>query len=68
MIRSAAAGRFPFNPLIGAQGAVGIDMMPIAAFVAKAKGEWDANPSTLLLPQEGSLKTNPPTIQKPFLK
>ncbi len=63
------SGTVPISArLIGAQG-VGIDMMPIAAFVAKAKGEWDANPSTLVIAARRVIKNrDPPTIQKPFLK
>jgi len=54
--------------LIGAKG-VGIDMMPIAAFVAKAKGEWDVDPHGLLrAAQRVADDRTPPTISRPFLK
>jgi len=54
--------------LIGARG-VGIDMMPIAAFVAEAKGEWEVEPKKLLrAAQKVFADRSPPTISKPFLK
>jgi len=54
--------------LIGSKG-IGIDMMPIAAFVAQAKGEWDVNPEKLLrAAQKVTVDRSPPTLSKPFLK
>lgn len=54
--------------LIGAKG-VGIDMMPIAAFVATAKGEWGVDPGKLLrAAQKVTADRSSPTISKPFLK
>jgi len=54
--------------LIGAKG-IGIDMMPIAAFVAKAKGEWDVDASALLhAAQRVASIQFAPKIAKPFLK
>lgn len=54
--------------LMGAKG-IGIDMMPIAAFVASAKGLWEVNPKRLLRAARGVLDDkSPPTIPKPFLK
>ena len=54
--------------LIGAKG-IGIDMMPIAAFVAEAKGEWDVEPKKFLrTAQKVITDRSPPTISKPFLK
>lgn len=54
--------------MLGAKG-IGIDMMPIAAFVASAKGEWDADPSELsAIAQLVTRDRSPPTIPKPFLR
>ncbi len=54
--------------LLGAKG-IGIDMMPIAAFVAQAKGEWDVDPNRLLrAAQIAVANRSPPTLSKPFLK
>jgi DNA methylase len=53
---------------LGAKG-IGIDMMPIAAFVAGAKCEWEVNPEELW---EAALKVtsdrSAPSLDKPFLK
>jgi hypothetical protein len=53
---------------LGAKG-IGIDMMPIAAFVASAKGEWDVHVGSFERAAEKVLRTtSAPTIRKPFLK
>jgi DNA modification methylase len=53
--------------LLGAKG-VGIDMMPIAAFVARAKGEWSVDPKSLQAAATGvTLDRSPSTLAKPFL-
>ena len=52
---------------LGAKG-IGIDMMPIAAFVANAKCEWEVDPHELW---DAAIRVTtlraPPTIGKPFL-
>jgi SAM-dependent methyltransferase len=54
--------------MLGAKG-VGIDMMPIAAFVAGAKGEWDVDPTAILsIARKVTKDRSAPTIPKPFLK
>jgi DNA modification methylase len=54
--------------MLGAKG-IGIDMMPIAAFVADAKCQWDTDPVALWKAAlEVSSLRSPPTIGKPFLK
>lgn len=54
--------------LIGAKG-IGIDMMPIAAFVADAKGEWEVDPSKFLAAAHKVAKDrSPPSLHKPFLR
>ena len=54
--------------LIGAKG-IGIDMMPIAAFVAQTKSEWGVDPTELVRAAERvTADRSPPTISKPFLK
>ncbi|EQD61103.1 DNA methylase N-4/N-6 domain protein, partial [mine drainage metagenome] len=54
--------------MVGAKG-VGIDMMPIAAFVAAAKCQWQTDPA-ILWKEALRIVANrsPPTIGKPFLK
>jgi hypothetical protein len=53
---------------MGAMG-IGIDMMPIAAFVAGAKCEWEADPDDLWKAAiRATTNRSPPTIGKPFLK
>jgi DNA modification methylase len=53
---------------LGALG-VGVDMMPVAAFVAAAKSEWETEPETFW---KGAMIAiagrGDPTIPKPFLK
>ncbi len=54
--------------MLGAKG-VGIDMMPIAAFVAAAKCEWDVDPDELwAAAMKATSNRAAPTICKPFLK
>jgi DNA modification methylase len=54
--------------VLGAKG-VGIDMMPIAAFVAAAKGEWDVGPDELWKAAvKVTSQRSPTTLSKPFLK
>jgi DNA modification methylase len=54
--------------LIGAKG-IGIDMMPIAAFVARAKGEWGVDPKRLFrAAQKVTEDRSPLILSKPFLK
>ncbi len=54
--------------LLGAKG-IGIDLMPIAAFVASAKSEWEVNPEELWKAAQSAAKTRTnPTIRPPFLK
>jgi DNA modification methylase len=53
---------------LGAKG-VGIDMMPVAAFVAAAKGEWEADPDELRATAlRVAADRSPPTLGRPFLK
>jgi len=53
---------------LGAKG-VGIDMMPVAAFVAAAKGEWDADPAELRATAfRVASERSTPTLRRPFLK
>lgn len=54
--------------ILGAKG-IGIEMMPIAAFVASAKGEWGVDPGELTTFARKVAKLRAaPTIPKPFLK
>lgn len=53
---------------LGAKG-VGIDLMPIAAFVAVAKSEWDVKPDDFWDAALSVVKSRrKPTIRPPFLK
>ena len=53
---------------LGARG-VGVDLMPIAAFVAQAKGEWDVDPSEFWAQVERALdRRGRSRLPKPFLK
>jgi DNA modification methylase len=53
---------------LGAKG-IGIDMMPIAAFVSSAKCEWEVDPVRLAeLSADVTSDRSPPTIAPPFLK
>lgn len=54
--------------LLGARG-IGIDLMPITAFVAAAKQEWNARPAKLReLAERVASDRRPPTLAPPFLK
>jgi hypothetical protein len=54
--------------MLGAKG-VGIDMMPIAAFVAAAKCEWEVDPEELWKAAiKATFNRAAPTLGKPFLK
>ncbi|HTS32327.1 MAG TPA: hypothetical protein VMI55_00090 [Thermoplasmata archaeon] len=53
---------------LGARG-VGVDLMPIAAFVARAKGEWDVDPREFWEQAERVLRRRARgTLQPPFLR
>jgi len=53
--------------MIGAKG-IGVDMMPIAAFVAGAKAEWNVDPEGLWeAALEATANRSAPTLAKPFL-
>ena len=54
--------------MLGAKG-IGVDMMPIAAFVSAAKCEWEVDPSELSeLSEDVVSDRSSPTIELPFLK
>lgn len=55
--------------LLGATS-VGIELMPIAAFVAKAKQNWDVDPARLQKTAEAllSARKTPPHLPPPFLR
>lgn len=54
--------------MLGAKG-IGVEMMPIAAFVASAKGEWEVDPLEFVsLAGRVTTDRSAPTISKPFLK
>ncbi len=53
---------------LGARG-IGVDMMPIAAFVARAKGEWDVDPGAFWRQAERVLRQRGrSTLSPPFLR
>jgi hypothetical protein len=54
--------------MLSAKG-IGIDLMPIAAFVASAKSEWEVEPNVLgRIAQSVARNRTEPTIPPPFLK